>query len=75
MNWNSSLIIILGAVILVIGWQGTHQKVWSVITGAPFGNFGPASKCPPGSYRSTTGVCPGQCTIDTIFGPKCVASL
>lgn len=33
LNWSALVLVGLGAVLLVIAWQGTHRKVWAALTG------------------------------------------
>lgn len=33
MNWTALIVVILGIILITIGWQGTHNKVWNIITG------------------------------------------
>ena len=70
LNWGMTIVVGIGLLLLVVGWQGTHDKIWRIIS---LQNQTPqATHCPQNTYISTTGKCPGQCTMDTVAGQVCV---
>lgn len=70
MNWAAVFFIIIGAAIIIVGWQGTQGKIANVLWGAQLHPFGPAAGCPPGFGEGTCGA--GMCEIDTVTGRHCI---
>lgn len=73
MNWTALLIVGLGVVAVIVGWQGTHNKIANILWGASLTPFGPAGGCPPGFGQGTCGA--GQCEIDTVNGRHCIPAV
>lgn len=70
MNWNALVIMSIGVLVVIVGWQGTHNKIANILWGAQLVPFGPAAGCPPGFGQGTCGY--GMCEIDKIAGRVCV---
>ncbi len=33
LNWAALFVVVIGGVLLVVAWEGTHIQVWNAITG------------------------------------------
>jgi hypothetical protein len=54
MNWTALFIIVIGFVMVVIGWQGTYTNVWTVLGNTATSISGGSSSSTSSSTTSKT---------------------
>jgi hypothetical protein len=54
MNWTALFIVIIGFVMVVIGWQGTYANVWTVLGNTTNSLSGKSSSSTSSSTTSKT---------------------
>jgi hypothetical protein len=54
MNWTAIFIVIIGFVMVVIGWQGTYTNVWTVLGNTANSLSGGSTSSSTSSTKSKT---------------------